>query len=138
MSRRRLVWAIVGGTLSAVLLGAGVWVALPLPSALTAPPVVASLTLEDRNGLVLRSTRSGDGSLQRWLSLGEIDSDVLMAFVASEDRRFYEHHGVDPRAVARAVAQNLRARRVRSGASTITMQLARMLRPSSRTLRGKL
>src|SRR5882757_1715209 len=71
-----------------------IWIALPLPQGLTAPPVVASVTLEDRNGLVLRSTRSGDGSLQRWLSLGEIDPDVLETFVASEDRRFYEHHGV--------------------------------------------
>src|SRR6266496_864107 len=97
-----------------------IWIALPLPHGLTAPPVVASLTLEDRNGLVLRSTRAGDGSLQRWLSLGEIDPDVLEAFVASEDHRFYEHRGVDVRAVARAVGQNLRARRVRSGASTIT------------------
>ncbi|HYU10010.1 MAG TPA: penicillin-binding protein 1C [Gemmatimonadales bacterium] len=115
-----------------------IWIALPLPQGLTAPPVVSSLTLEDRNGLVLRSTRAGDGSLQRWLSLGEIDPDVLEAFVASEDHRFYEHRGVDVRAVARAVGQNLRARRVRSGASTITMQLARILRPSRRTLRGKL
>src|SRR6266850_8296522 len=113
---RFLVVAIAG-----LLLWAGIWIALPLPRTLTSPPRVASLTLEDRNGLVLRSTRSGDGSLQRWLSLGEIDPDVLETFVASEDRRFYEHHGVDPRAVARAVGQNLRARRVRSGASTITM-----------------
>jgi penicillin-binding protein 1C len=138
MSRRRLVWAIAGGTLSAVLLGAGVWVALPLPSALTSPPRVASLTLEDRNGLVLRSTRAGDGSLQRWLSLAEIDPDLLEAFVAGEDHRFYDHHGVDARAVGRALKDNLRARRVRSGASTITMQLARLLRPgASRSWRGK-
>src|SRR5258706_12440716 len=138
MSRRRLVWAIVGGTLSAVLLGAGVWVALPLPSALTSPPRVASITLEDRNGLVLRSTRAGDGSLQRWLSLGEIDPDVLEAFIAGEDHRFFDHHGVDLRAVGRAIKENLHAGHVRSGASTITMQLARLLRPStSRTWGGK-
>jgi len=135
---RRRVWAIAGGTLSAVALWAGVWVALPLPSALTSPPRVASLTLEDRNGLVLRSTRAGDGSLQRWLSLAEIDPDLLEAFVAGEDHRFYEHHGVDARAVGRALKDNLRARRVRSGASTITMQLARLLRPrASRTWHGK-
>ena len=138
MSRRRRVVAIAAGTVSAVLLWAGVWVALPLPRALTAPPRVASLTLEDRNGLVLRSTRAGDGSLQRWLSLAEIDPDLLEAFVAGEDHRFYEHHGVDTRAVGRALKDNLRARRVRSGASTITMQLARLLRPGAgRTWHGK-
>jgi len=138
VSRRRRVLAIAAGTLSAVLLWAGVWVALPLPRALTSPPQVASVTLEDRNGLVLRSTRAGDGSLQRWLSLAEIDPDLLEAFVAGEDHRFYEHHGVDARAVGRALKDNLRARRVRSGASTITMQLARLLRPGAgRTWHGK-
>jgi len=130
---RFLVVAIAG-----LLLWAGIWVALPLPPALTPPPRVASLTLEDRNGLVLRSTRAGDGSLQRWLSLSEIDPDLLEAFVAGEDHRFYDHHGVDVRAVGRAIRENLRARRVRSGASTITMQLARLLSPGgSRTWHGK-
>jgi penicillin-binding protein 1C len=116
---------------------ARVWVALALPSGLTAPSQLSSLTLEDRNGLVLRSTRAGDGTLQRWLALGEIDPDLIETFIASEDRRFFEHAGVDLRAAARALAQNVRAGRVRSGASTITMQLARILRPSSRTWRGK-
>ena len=115
-------------------------VAWPLPAGLTAPPHAASLTLQDRNGLMLRSTRAGDGALQRWLPLDAIDPDLLRAFVATEDRRFFDHHGVDARAVARAIAQNLRARGVRSGASTITMQLARLLRPAhtGRTVHGKL
>jgi penicillin-binding protein 1C len=138
MSRRRRVLTIAGGTIAAAWLWAGIWIALPLPGTLTSPPRVASLTLQDRNGLVLRSTRAGDGSLQRWLRLGEIDPDLLEAFVAGEDHRFYEHHGVDPRAVGRAIKDNLRARRVRSGASTITMQLARLLRPGvGRTWHGK-
>ncbi|MGE5803224.1 MAG: transglycosylase domain-containing protein, partial [Gemmatimonadota bacterium] len=114
-----------------------VWIATPLPHGFTAAPTHASLTLEDRNGLVLRTTRAGDGALQRWLPLSEIDPDLLESFIASEDRRYYEHAGVDLRAVMRALAQNLRGGRVRSGASTITMQLARILRPSSRTVRGK-
>src|SRR5882724_3804447 len=139
MSRRRRALAIAGGTIAAAWLGgAGIWIALPLPRTLTSPPRVASLTLQDRNGLVLRSTRAGDGSLQRWLRLAEIDPDLLEAFVAGEDHRFYEHHGVDTRAVGRALKDNLRARRVRSGASTITMQLARLLRPGAgRTWHGK-
>ena len=138
MSRRRRALTIAGGTIAAAWLWAGIWIALPLPRTLTSPPRVASVTLEDRNGLVLRSTRAGDGSLQRWLRLGEIDPDLLEAFVAGEDHRFYQHHGVDPRAVGRAIKDNLQARRVRSGASTITMQLARLLRPSGgRTWHGK-
>jgi penicillin-binding protein 1C len=125
-------------TIAGAWVAVGIWVALPLPPALTSPPRVESLTLEDRNGLVLRSTRAGDGALQRWLRLADVDPDLLEAFVAGEDHRFYDHPGVDVRAVGRAIRENMRARRVRSGASTITMQLARLLRPSGgRTLRGK-
>ena len=124
---------------AATTIAVALWIALPLPHGLLAPPAVASVTLEDRNGIVLRGTRTDAGALQRWLALGDIDSDILEAFVAGEDHRFYEHPGVDVRAVARALGQNLRARRVRSGASTITMQLARMLRSpgGSRTVLGK-
>lgn len=57
--------------------------------------------------------------------LTRIPAHVRAAFVAVEDRRFREHHGVDWRGVARALASNLRAGGVREGASTITMQLAR-------------
>jgi len=138
MSRRKRTLALLGASLAAGAIAAAAWVALPLPPALIAPPSVGSITLEDRNGLVLRSTRAGDGSLQRWLSLGEIDPDVLEAFVAGEDHRFYDHHGVDLRAVGRAIKENLYVGHVRSGASTITMQLARLLRPgTSRTWGGK-
>ena len=131
--------ALFGGTFTAVLLGTAAWIALPLPRGMLTPPAVASLTLEDRNGIVLRGTRTDAGALQRWVSLGDIDPDVLAAFLAGEDHRFYQHHGVDVRAVARAFGQNLRARHVRSGASTITMQLARILRSSGerRTIAGK-
>ena len=128
---------ILAVTIAGALVALAVWVGRPLPADLTAPAEHLSFTLLDRNGLVLRTTRAPDGSWQRWLALGEIDPDVLQAFIASEDHRFYEHHGVDVHAVARALAQNVGAGRVRSGASTITMQLARMLRPSGRTWSGK-
>ncbi|HEV8381175.1 MAG TPA: penicillin-binding protein 1C [Gemmatimonadales bacterium] len=138
MSRRARVLVTVAITIAMPALALSVWVALPPPPALTSPPRLASLTLEDRNGLVLRSTRAADGSLQHWLSLGDIDPDILEAFVAGEDHRFYEHHGIDVRAVGRAITENLRAGRVRSGASTITMQLARLLVPGgNRTWHGK-
>jgi penicillin-binding protein 1C len=99
---------------------------------------VAAVRLEDRHGLALRTTRAADGSRVRWLSLAEIDPDLIAAFVAVEDRRFYEHAGVDPRAVARAFRDNVQAGRVVSGASTISMQTARLLRPLSRQWTGKL
>ncbi|WP_158509010.1 penicillin-binding protein 1C [Gemmatirosa kalamazoonensis] len=86
---------------------------------------------------MLRATRAADGTDASWVPYDRIDPDVITAFVAVEDRRFWEHHGIDARAVLRAAWRNVRARRVSSGASTITMQLARLLRPRGRSAAGK-
>jgi penicillin-binding protein 1C len=97
-----------------------------------APSRAQSLTIEDRFGALLRTTRAGDGSLAGWVPLTSMDPDLPRAFVAVEDQRFYRHHGIDPRAVLRAARDNLIGGRVVSGASTITMQLARLVRPLGR------
>ncbi len=112
--------------------GAGIWVSRPLPETLLAPDQTQSLTIEDRSGALLRTTRSGDGSLASWVALQQMDPDLTRAFVAVEDRRFYQHHGVDPRSIARALRDNVLHARVVSGASTITMQLARLVHPMGR------
>jgi penicillin-binding protein 1C len=119
-------------------LGIGAWIAAPLPSGMLATSSVPGLVLEDRSGLPLRSTRASDGSLRRWVAIDEIDPDVIAAFIAVEDRRFYRHGGIDLRAIARAALVDLRARHIVSGASTISMQLARILRASPRSWSGKL
>ncbi|NUO63895.1 MAG: PBP1A family penicillin-binding protein [Gemmatimonadaceae bacterium] len=59
------------------------------------------------------------------IGLGEIPTYVRDAFVATEDRRFFEHKGLDWRAVVRAASRNIGALGVREGFSTITMQVAR-------------
>jgi len=134
--KRFLRWTL-GST--ATLAGLAVaWVAWPLSGGLLAPARAQSLTLTDRHGVPLRSTRARDGSLTRWVSLSTVDPDLPRAFVAVEDRRFYQHHGIDLRAVARAVRDNLAAGRVVSGASTITMQLARLVHPVGRGWNDKL
>ena len=128
------------GVLVVSLLGsATVWIAWPLPS-LAPSRSGQGLTIVDRNGLTLRSTRASDGSQTRWVSYDQIDPDIINAFVATEDRRFWEHSGVDLRAIVRAAKDNLRSRQVVSGASTITMQLARLLQPPAarRTWGGKI
>ncbi|HEU5218604.1 MAG TPA: penicillin-binding protein 1C [Gemmatimonadales bacterium] len=117
--------------------GVAAWVALPVPSARLSQPATPTLRLLDRSGAPLRTTRTGEGSLHQWIPLGEMDPALLVAFVAAEDRRFYVHHGVDPRALGRAALADARALRVVSGASTIPMQLARLLVPLPRTLPGK-
>jgi penicillin-binding protein 1C len=113
------------------------WVLTPVPAERLAAGSTG-LRIEDRNGLLLRSTRAEDGSRARWTPLAEMDPDLLLAFVAVEDKRFWSHHGVDVLAVGRAALANRRAGRVVSGASTIPMQLARLLRPRARGWRGKL
>jgi penicillin-binding protein 1C len=114
------------------------WVAWPLPDTLRSPQPVSSVALLDRNGMPLRTTRSQEGARGGWLSIAHIDPDIVGAFVAAEDQRFYRHRGIDARALARAVRDNIHARRVVSGASTITMQTARLLRGSGRSWTGKM
>jgi penicillin-binding protein 1C len=128
-------WRILRAfALMSLLMGVGtaVWMSRPLPAELLAPAQTQSLTIEDRSGALLRTTRAGDGSLARWVTLQQMDPDLPRAFVAVEDRRFYRHHGVDPRSIVRALRDNVLHTRVVSGASTITMQLARLVRPLGR------
>lgn len=114
------------------------WVLLPLPAELAEPQPVPSVTLLDRNGLPLRTTRSPAGERGGWLAIEHIDPDIIRAFVAAEDQRFYDHKGVDAWALARAARDNVLRRSIVSGASTITMQTARLLRGTDRTWLGKL
>ncbi len=64
-----------------------------------------------------------------WAPIDEISPWVATAVVATEDSRFYEHHGVDPIGIARAVYNAASSGQVKEGASTLTMQLARGVFP---------
>jgi penicillin-binding protein 1C len=97
-----------------------------------------SVRFLDRNGGLLREVRADDATRSRWVSWEDVGANVKMAILAAEDRRFDLHAGVDPFAVVRAVASSLWHRRLVSGASTITMQLARLVRPHRRDGVGKL
>jgi penicillin-binding protein 1A len=78
----------------------------------------------DHRGALLAET---GGPLRLSLSQDEVPELVRRAFVAVEDRRFWEHDGVDLRGVARAALRNVRDRELAEGASTIPMQLVRTL-----------
>src|SRR5947207_4445855 len=126
-----LIIASAGGAVAA-------WVAAALPLGVVAHVAgEQGVTIEDRNGVALRSTRAADGSHAQWVPYEQIDIDLINAFVAVEDRRFWEHGGIDFRALARATKDNVRSRQVVSGASTITMQLARLVQPAARSWSGK-
>ena len=98
-----------------------------LPTA-TAIPVVL-----DRNG------NDMGYATDDYVAPGSLPEHVGAAFVALEDRRFYSHHGYDPRGILRAVFNNIRAGRTVEGGSTITQQLVKNTHLSSeRTLSRKL
>ena len=96
----------------------------------------------DRRGELLRELPSEAGQRGRSLPLDAIGDRLVLSTIASEDKRFYDHGGVDPSAITRAVAQNVRSARVVSGASTITQQLVKLLdhegKPHARGLAVKL
>lgn len=97
-----------------------------------------AVTVLDRHGVWLGTVLSRSQDHTAVVPLEAIAPDFVTAILTAEDRRFYAHGGVDSWAVLRATAQNLRSRRVVSGASTITMQLARLLDPAPRTLPTKI
>ncbi len=71
------------------------------------------------------------------VTLDEVAPAYLEALLNYEDRWFWRHPGINPVAVLRAAGQNLRAGTIVSGGSTLTMQVARLIDPQPRTLRGK-
>jgi penicillin-binding protein 1A len=81
------------------------------------------ITLQDRAGVTF--ARFGD-SYGEYLPLAEISPWLPKAVVAIEDRRFYQHPGIDPIGIGRAFVRNVRAGRVVEGGSTISQQLAKM------------
>jgi len=127
---RRAALAAAGLALGALALA---W-AVPLPARLAVPP---STVVEYRDGQVAHVFVAPDGRWRPEVRLGEVDPAYRAALLRLEDRRFFWHPGVDPLAVARAAWTNLAAGRRVSGASTITMQLVRVLEPRPRTLPSK-
>jgi len=97
-------------------------------------PAIAVL---DRDGTPLRIFLPPDQKWRTPVSLSEVPPALVAALVASEDRFQRFHPGVNPLSAARAALANLRARRVVSGASTLAMQIARMIEPKPRTLPAK-
>jgi penicillin-binding protein 1C len=101
-------------------------------------PETGTLVL-DRNGVLLRPFPVADGRWRLSAALAEVDPLFIETLIAYEDRRFREHRGVDARALFRAAFQLLTEGRRVSGASTLTMQVARLLsREPTRSLGGKL
>ena len=116
------------------LLGAAVMAGLDRLDRAFPPPLAmpeTSIEVVDRDGELLRALATREGAWRFRVDLGEVDPQFLSMLVAYEDRRFRAHRGVDLAAVARAGWQLVTNGRIVSGASTITMQLARLVEPRS-------
>lgn len=99
------------------------------------PP--AASQIYDANGKLIATTRSVENRIP--VSINKVPKDLQNAFVAVEDARFYQHVGVDPRGILRAVWSNVTDRGVSEGGSTITQQLAKnALLSQERTLKRKI
>ena len=93
----------------------------------------------DRDGKLLRAYATSEGRWRLPATVKDVDPRFLKLLFAYEDKRFYEHHGVDPLALARAAFQFVTQGHIVSGGSTLTMQVARLLEPrEQRSLGAKL
>ena len=123
------------------LLGAA-WLLLGLfPDPLAEESWNWSVQVTDREGRLLKEFLPPRPARRLAKPLDEFSPRLVDAVLAAEDKRFYHHPGFDPLAVLRAGLGNLKAGRVESGGSTITMQLARLtqgLTPGPRTWERKL
>lgn len=116
---RRALWSVLVG-IAAAAVG---FAALPV-----ARPVAPSSPVLRANDGTPLCARVAEDQQWRWPSSGAPPSRWVTAVQEAEDQRFWWHPGIDPLAVVRAAVTNLRAGEVRSGASTLTMQVVRMAR----------
>ncbi len=91
-----------------------------------------------RDGRLLTAFASSDFFWRKPVTLDEISPDLIRSVIACEDRWFYYHPGFNPVSLVEAAVANARAGHIVRGGSTITMQIARMMEPKSRTIGNKL
>ena len=93
------------------------------------PPLTIEQSVEvlDRNGDLLRAYTVADGRWRMAVTLADVDPDYIAMLVRYEDKRFWDHGGIDLTAATRALGQALWNGQVVSGGSTLTMQVARLL-----------
>ncbi len=113
-----------------------VWFITCLPEKLFSDP--ASTVLLDKDGVLLGAKIASDGQW-RFSPADNIPSKFEICIIQFEDRTFYGHYGISIKGIGRAMVQNFKMNKVVSGGSTITMQLARIMRRNpTRTIREKL
>ncbi|WP_025660507.1 penicillin-binding protein 1C [Rhizobium sp. IBUN] len=132
----------IGSAAGIILAGTGL-VLLDIADRAYPPPLdkaeTVSAEVVDADGQLLRAFATPEGLWRLKTTAADVDPQFLKMLVAYEDRRFYSHAGVDLQAIARAALQLLTNGRIVSGASTLSMQVARLIEPrQGRSLSAKL
>ncbi|MBW4597890.1 MAG: penicillin-binding protein 1A [Brasilonema angustatum HA4187-MV1] len=125
--RRYWFWAGLGISSGIIAIAYGIRAidqGLPDKAELNAIVRERTLTIKAADGSIIQ--QQGEATREQ-LKIEEIPDKLKKAFIASEDRRFKEHNGVDPQGIVRAVLNNMRSQDVVEGGSTITQQLSRIL-----------
>lgn len=138
-SMRRFLW-IVGILVFLIIAGAGCGfigaTMSDLPEVANVKPA-ASSQIYDVHGNLITTVHATENRLP--VKLSQVPKDLQNAFIATEDNRFYSHHGVDPIGIMRAIWVNIAHDGVAEGGSTITQQLARnAFLTQDRTLKRKI
>lgn len=96
-----------------------------------------SHSLYDKSGNIIYSSMNKDGYHRILTTQSQVDPLYIKMLIASEDERFYSHPGVDVISIGRALWSNITSGSIVSGASTIAMQVCRMLEPKERSIWSK-
>src|SRR6202046_512967 len=126
--RRRLrVISIALAFLCVATMSAATWWVISLGPPPLGQNLEFSNSVVDREGRLLRAYATSEGRWRLPATVADVDPRFFAVLFAYEDKRFRAHHGVDPRAVLRATLQFATSGRLRSGASTLTMQVAALV-----------
>ena len=134
---RGRIWRFLIVSVSFLLLLLMVFFTLNILYPLQVPKIEVSTTVIAKEGEILRQFADDNGVFRHWTTLEEVSPDYLNALIQYEDRYYYQHFGINPFSTIRALWQWVWHQRIISGSSTLTMQVARLLSPHDRTLKGK-
>lgn len=136
-------WKCTAAMAATAVLGMAALHALAWADKAYPPPIeaarVVSAEVLDADGQLLRAFATPDGLWRLKTTAKDVDSQFVRMLVAYEDQRFADHRGIDPMALTRAAWQFVSHGRIVSGASTLSMQVARLIEPrENRSLGAKL
>jgi len=136
-AKRSLTKAAVVLLLGVVAFTAVIAAALLVPLPMDKLQIPPSTCVYDAEGRLMSAFLAPDDRWRITVSYEDVSTEFLDMLIAYEDRWFFWHFGVNPLSLCRALIQNIRAGKIVSGGSTLTMQVARLLDPKPRTVPSK-